>query len=92
VSCSYDEEDECVNQYEYQPLVNLEKIEIGTQMSMFDTVNITSGECAEFMVQKNHRSFQPRLKLFVKAGFHSEYSIIFSPFKHVYLNIAISFL
>ena len=28
--CSYDEEEECVNQYECQPLGNLEKIEIGT--------------------------------------------------------------
>lgn len=27
--CSYDEEEECVNQYECQPLENLEKIEIG---------------------------------------------------------------
>ena len=29
LSCSYDEEEECVNQYECQPLENLEKIEIG---------------------------------------------------------------
>ncbi len=28
--CSYDEEEECVNQYECQPLESLEKIEIGT--------------------------------------------------------------
>lgn len=37
--CSYDEERECVSQYERQPLENLEKIEIGILTVFFTKID-----------------------------------------------------